>query len=103
MAQGVETLRWDHTATLWAALVEPHRNSKVRSEPFTPLDIHPYRSTSDVETSSEPSTEAEPPTEQQKRDAEQFYRTLDRVLAAPDETAEQLLERMTKTDGRRID
>jgi len=42
MREGLGRHDWDQTATLWVALVEPNRDRKKRSRPFSAQDIHPY-------------------------------------------------------------
>ncbi len=34
--------RWNHTSLLWAAIAEPNRDRRKRSQPFTPDDVHPF-------------------------------------------------------------
>jgi hypothetical protein len=47
MAESRSRELWDHTATLWPALVNPNRDTKEHPKPYTFFDIHPYRNADD--------------------------------------------------------
>jgi hypothetical protein len=34
---------WDHTSVMWALHANVNRDEKTRPEPYSPLEIHPYR------------------------------------------------------------
>lgn len=76
---------------LWAAIVEPNRDKDRKLEPYTPLDIHPYRSKEDIEEQDDDIEEATP---EERAAAEQFCRTLDRIdKLEDDDLVEKLLNR----------
>lgn len=47
MAESRETQAWDRTALMWATLANANRNSREQPTPFSPGDVHPYRSPED--------------------------------------------------------
>lgn len=44
MAKAVQTVAWDRTSILWATLANSNRDPAKHPRPFTPADIHPFRS-----------------------------------------------------------
>lgn len=49
MAEGRQRSQWDQTAVLWHAIAEPNRNADEQPRPFSPADVHPYRTREDYE------------------------------------------------------
>lgn len=43
MSRGRATQHWDHTSVLWALIANVNRDDKLKPEPYSPYDIHPYR------------------------------------------------------------
>ena len=47
MSQAKETQAWDRTALLWALLANVNRDPQKQATPFSPGDVHPYRTAED--------------------------------------------------------
>lgn len=43
MARGRAKLEWDQTSLLWAQVQNLHRDPDKHRVPFSPADVHPYR------------------------------------------------------------
>lgn len=47
MAEASETQAWDRTALIWATIANAHRDSNQQPTPFSPGDVHPFRTPDD--------------------------------------------------------
>ncbi len=50
MARARQRSEWDQTSILWSLLANVNRDEKKRPQPFSPADVHPYRTREDYET-----------------------------------------------------
>lgn len=50
MAKAKQRSEWDQTSLLWCMLANANRDDKKHPQPFTPADVHPFRTREDYET-----------------------------------------------------